>query len=340
MKDVTRPISIDLEDAPDSTRERLRHYLQCDLLRIEKEIKAHIFGSVGLVNDVSKYIIHSGGKRLRPLLTILCARLCGYRDGNEVPLAVAFEFLHAATLLHDDVIDHAELRRNKPAANTLWGNQAVVLVGDFLYSKSLMISLQYNNIRLMEVLARASGLMAEGEIMQLLQLGNIDITEEEYFEIIYRKTAVLISSACQAGAILGEASPEEEKALKDYGYHLGMAFQLIDDVLDYTGTRSELGKPVGKDFEESKATLPLICAFRNAPDEQKQEVRRVFSNPEGLIDFEWIKNFVHEHGGIEYTMNVAGEHINNAQECLSTFPPGKVRNILYDLAEYVITRRY
>jgi len=318
MKDVTRPISIDLEDAPDSTRERLRHYLQCDLLRIEREIKAHIFGSVGLVNDVSKYIIHSGGKRLRPLLTILCARLCGYRDGNEVPLAVAFEFLHAATLLHDDVIDHAELRRNKPAANTLWGNQAVVLVGDFLYSKSLMISLQYNNIRLMEVLARASGLMA----------------------VIYRKTAVLISSACQAGAILGEASPEEEKALKDYGYHLGMAFQLIDDVLDYTGTRSELGKPVGKDFEESKATLPLIRAFRNAPDEQKQEVRRVFSNPEGPIDFEWIKNFVHEYGGIEHTMNVAGEHINNAQECLSTFPPGKVRNILYDLAEYVITRRY
>ncbi len=320
--------------------ERIKNYIQADLWRIEQEIKSQIFGPVALLNEVSRYIVDSGGKRLRPLLTILSARLCGYKGSRDVPLAVAFEFLHAATLLHDDVIDHAEIRRNKPAANTLWGNQAVILVGDYLYSKSLMLSLEYRDLKIVEILTRAVNLMAEGEILQLLNLGNPDITEDEYLEIIRRKTAVLISSACQAGAILGGASSDEEESMAQYGYNLGIAFQLMDDILDYIGTEQELGKPVGKDLEENKATLPFIYALSIADDISRKKMREAFLNSPSKPELlQVIKDFVHRSGGVEYATNKALYHARKAQECLKLFPESEVRNVLFDIAEYVVTRK-
>ncbi len=321
-------------------RERIKNYIQADLWRIEQEIKSQIFGPVALLNEVSRYIVDSGGKRLRPLLTILSARLCGYRGDRDVPLAVAFEFLHAATLLHDDVIDHAEIRRNKPAANTLWGNQAVVLVGDYLYSKSLMLSLEYKNLKIVEILTRAVNLMAEGEILQLLNLGNPDITEDEYLEIVQRKTAVLISSACQAGAILGGASSDEEESMAQYGYNLGIAFQLMDDILDYIGTEQELGKPIGKDLEENKATLPFIYALSVADEADRKRMREAFLNSSSKPELlQVIREFVHRSKGVEYTASKALYHVRKAQKCLDLFPESEVRSVLFDIAEYVVTRK-
>lgn len=338
---VERPFGVfNVEGDRESLKGRLYEYVKTDLERIELELRAQVLGSVPLANTVGKYVIESGGKRLRPLLTVLSARLCGYDGDRDVRLALAFEFLHVATLLHDDVIDHAEVRRNRPAANTLWGNQAVVLVGDYLYSKALMLSVEYGHVGLVEVITRAANLMAEGEVLQLQHLGNVDMTEEEYYQVIWRKTAVLMSSACQAGAILAGATPREEALLHDYGYHLGMAFQLIDDVLDYSGTIEELGKPVGLDFTEYKATLPFIYALRNAQDGERERLRDAFVSEERSRKvFEMVKDIVERSGGIEYTERRAKEHILKAQSCLKEFPDSEVKEVLHDLASFVVARR-
>ena len=208
------------------------------------------------ITVVSRHIMGSGGKRLRPLLMILSSRMCGYRGDRDATLSIVFEFIHAASLLHDDVVDHAETRRNHPAANTIWGNSAVVLVGDYLYSKAILLAVGYNDIRILEVLSAATTTMSEGEVLQLAHADDMEIGEKEYLEVIHRKTAVLISAACRIGALLGGGSPAQEIALRNYGQHLGLAFQLVDDTLDYTGDSRELGKPVGNDIQEGKATLP------------------------------------------------------------------------------------
>ncbi|MEJ5300243.1 MAG: polyprenyl synthetase family protein [Thermodesulforhabdaceae bacterium] len=322
-------------------KKRILETVYPDLLRIEQELKKQTFGPVPLVNTVSRYIIDSGGKRLRPLLMILSARLCGYKGDRDVRLSVAFEFLHVATLLHDDVIDGAEVRRNRPAANTLWGNQAVVLVGDFLYSKALMLAIEYDDMRIMKSLAEAANLMSEGEILQLLHLGRVDISESEYFEVISRKTAALMSSACRVGAILGGSPEDEIERMADYGYHLGIAFQLIDDLLDYTGTFKELGKPVGKDFAERKATLPLIYAFNGSSEDERAWIKELFSkNDQDPQIFHKIREWVQRRGGLEYTELSARRHVTKAIEALSAFPPGYWKNILLDIAEYTLSRRF
>jgi octaprenyl-diphosphate synthase len=282
----------------------------------------------------------SGGKRLRPLLMILAARLCGYQGNHDAPLSVVFEFLHAATLLHDDVVDHAEFRRNKPAANVIWGNPAVVLVGDFLYSKSILMTVGYDNVRILEVLSETTTKMAEGEVLQLIHADNLEIDEEEYLEVITRKTAVLISAASQIGAIFGSGAPGQEEALRSFGLNLGIAFQLIDDTLDYTGDAKELGKPIGNDIQEGKATLPLICALKNGRPAQKKRLREIFSTEEiPHEDFCEAKEIVTRSGGIEYTQNLAVRHVLKAKEAIQVFPPHPTKEILTDIADYVICRR-
>jgi len=206
------------------------------LERIEAEIDRHLSSSVPFISTVGRHIMGSGGKRLRPLLMIQSARLCGYQGNHDASLAIVFEFLHASSLLHDDVVDNAEFRRSQPAANVLWGNQGVVLVGDFLYSKSILMTVGYNDIRILQALSDATTKMAEGEVMQLIHADNLEISEEEYLEVITRKTAVLISAACQIGAIFGGGDLEQEKALRTYGHNLGIAFQLIDDTSITPGT--------------------------------------------------------------------------------------------------------
>lgn len=311
-----------------------------DLERIEREIEGHLSSSVPLISAVARHIMGSGGKRLRPLLMVLAARLCGYKGGQDAALSVVFEFLHAATLLHDDVVDNAEVRRNKPASNTIWGNPAAVLVGDFLYSKAVLLTVAHNNIRILEVFSRTTTLMAEGEVLQLVHSDNLEIDEKEYFEVITRKTAVLISAACQIGAILGNSSEAEEAALRDYGHHLGIAFQLVDDTLDYTGDVKELGKPVGNDFKEGKVTLPLIFAMSHSDDGVRGQLRRAFNAEDIPAEFfEEVRDLVIHTGAIDHTLATAADHIRQAKEVLSTFPPSATKELLTDIADFVLCRR-
>lgn len=321
-------------------KERIYNRIRPDLERIEAEIDRQLNTSVPLISVVGRYIMGSGGKRLRPLLMILSARLCGYTGNSDVPLSVVFEFIHAASLLHDDVVDHAELRRNNPAANTIWGNPAVVLVGDFLYSKSFLMTVGYDSVPIMQVISETTTKMAEGEVLQLVHADNLEITEAEYLEVITRKTAVLISAACRIGAIFAGAGSTEEKALNSYGHNLGIAFQLIDDTLDYTGESQELGKPVGNDIQEGKATLPLISALETGRAADRKRLRDIFSADEiSPEDFSEVKELVTRSGGIDYTKQLAIKHVHKAKEALNIFPEHATKEVLTDIADYVICRR-
>jgi len=321
-------------------KERIYAQVGPDIVRIEEEINRLLESNIPLIPVVGRYIMGSGGKRLRPLLMVLSSRLCGYNGNDDALLAVVFEFVHAATLLHDDVVDHAELRRNRPSANTVWGNPAVVLIGDFLYSKSIQIAVGYRDIRILEVLLEATTKMSEGEVLQLINSDNLEINEGEYLEVITRKTAVLISAACWTGAIFGGGGLAEERALKAYGHNLGIAFQLIDDTLDFTGESEELGKPVGNDLQEGKATLPLIYALQNAKTAERLRLRQIFTSEHiQAKELSEIKSLVVRSGGIEYTNNKACAHSIRAKEALRIFPHGPVKEILQDIADYVICRR-
>jgi octaprenyl-diphosphate synthase len=324
----------------DKIKDRIYAQIRPDLERIEEEINRHLTSSVPLIAVVGRYIMGSGGKRLRPLLMILAARLCGYHGQHDAPLAVVFEYIHAATLLHDDVVDKAEFRRSNPAANILWGNPAVVLVGDFLYSKSILMTVGYNNIQILKVLSDATTRMSEGEVLQLIHADNMEIDETEYLEVITRKTAVLISAACQVGAIFGGGHEAQEEALRSYGYHLGIAFQLIDDSLDFTGKLEELGKPIGNDVQEGKATLPLIHALHHSQPEEKEHLQRIFNADKiSPKDFERLQDLVVRTGGIERTVRLAMEHVSQAKKVLSIFDESPTKEILTDIADYVIHRR-
>ncbi len=295
---------------------------------------------VPFISNVSQYILFSGGKRVRPLLMVLSARACGYEGDHGFKLSSVFEYLHAATLLHDDVVDNAEIRRGKAPAKDVYGNQAVILVGDFLYSKSLLLSSIYGSPRVLKPLLEATTLMAEGEILQLLNEENLEIDEEEYMQVIHRKTAVLMAAACQVGAILWNVSDEKEEALRSYGENLGMAFQLTDDLLDYTATLEEFGKKVGNDLSEGKVTLPLIHAFRKSSPEDRRRLREVFLLEHiGQDEFAAARDLIESCGGFDYVHARAREFSGKAKENLSVLPSSSAKDILLDLADYILTRR-
>jgi octaprenyl-diphosphate synthase len=324
----------------DAIKKRIFDQIRSDLERIEAEIERQLTTKIPLISLVGRYIMGNGGKRLRPLLMILAARLCGYRGKRDAALSVVFEFVHAASLLHDDVVDHAEVRRSKPAANTIWGNPAVVLIGDFLYSKAILMAVGHDKLRILEVLTDATTKMAEGEVLQLINSDNLEIAEQEYLEVVTRKTAVLISAACQIGGLFASGQPLQVEALRDYGYHLGIAFQLIDDTLDYTGDLKELGKPVGNDIQEGKVTLPLIFALQNGDSASTARLREIFSSDEiPREEFLEARDLVIGAGGIDYTQRLAMEHVNEAKEALTAFPPHPTRDLMIDIADYVVFRR-
>lgn len=321
-------------------KKRILGYIKGDLERIETEIAEHLDSSVPLISRVGNYIMNSGGKRLRPLLMILGARLCGYNGTEDVTLAVVFEYLHAATLLHDDVVDKAELRRGQPAANTIWGNPAVVLIGDYLYSKSILLTVGYQNIRILDVISKTTTIMAEGEVLQLINSDNLEITVPEYLEIITRKTAVLIQAACQVGAIFGGAGSTQEKALASFGENLGLAFQLTDDALDYVGTEKEFGKPIGNDLQEGNVTLPLIHALNESSEETRGRLLELVAGDViGGEEFDEVKELIKASGGIDYTLNLAREQINAAKNALQVFPESPTKQVLIDIADYICERR-
>ena len=310
-----------------------------ELILVEKQFRKDLESDVPLIRKVGEYVLSSGGKRVRPALLLLAARLCGYSDGKAVPLASVIEFIHTATLLHDDVVDSATLRRGIASANTLWGNEASVLVGDFLFSKSFSLMVGVGSLDILRILSGATTIIAEGEVMQLLCTGEIDLTEERYISVVRSKTAILMSAACEAGAVLGAASSEQQQALADFGMDLGIAFQLMDDTLDYIATEEEFGKSIGHDLEEGKITLPLIHTLRHCTDNERIAIEAVVDKDEmSLDDFRHVSGLVKQYGGIDYTTDAAKRYIARCITRLDLFDVCPVREAMIRLADYVVTR--
>jgi len=310
-----------------------------ELKNVELQFRKDLESDVPLIRKVGEYVLSSGGKRVRPALLLLAARLCGYEGTKAVPLASVVEFIHTATLLHDDVVDSATLRRGLASANTLWGNEASVLVGDFLFSKSFSLMVGVGSLDILRVFSSATTIIAEGEVMQLLCTGELDLSEERYIDVVSSKTAILMSAACEAGAILGAASPERQKALADFGMALGIAFQLMDDTLDYIATEEDFGKSIGHDLEEGKITLPLIHTLRHCTAAERVAIAAVVEKDEMTLDeFRLVSGLVHQYGGIAYTVESARRYIGECRAHLALFEASPVSSALSELADYVVTR--
>jgi octaprenyl-diphosphate synthase len=310
-----------------------------DLKKLEASIQGLITTKVGFIKEIVNYIIKSGGKRVRPVLVILTSRLGGYEGDLHIPYAAIIEFIHTATLLHDDVVDNAKTRRGSSTVNTVWGNEPSVLVGDFLYSKSFELMAQNGNREIMRSISTATTSLSEGEILELLKTCDIGTTEEEYFEIIGNKTAVLFSAACEIGAILGKMSKEKKSSLAQFGHNLGMAFQLTDDILDYMSYDNVLGKRVGTDLKEGKLTLPLIHALKHAQEKERSSIERIVNKSTMTRqDFERVRKIILKYGGIEHTSQVTKTYIDAARACLTKFGPSPYKDAMLTLSEYMLKR--
>jgi octaprenyl-diphosphate synthase len=319
--------------------EEIRRFVEPEMRAVDDVIRRRLHSDVVLVRQVSEYIIGGGGKRLRPVLVILAAGASGYRGAAHHELAAVVEFIHTATLLHDDVVDESGLRRGRETANALFGNAASVLVGDFLYSRAFQMMVRVGDMRVMEVLADATNTIAEGEVLQLMNCHNPDITEEQYLQVIGYKTAKLFEASARLGAILGDAGSAEERALAEYGRRLGIAFQLIDDVLDYSGDLHETGKNLGDDLAEGKPTLPLIRAMHNGTPEQASLVRGAVREG-GIADFQKVLATIVDAGALDYARMRANEESARAVEAISALPRSNYRECLIQLAHFAVTRSY
>ncbi len=310
-----------------------------DLKNVELQFKKDLQSDVPLIRKVGEYVLSSGGKRIRPALLLLAAKLCGYSGDRHVPLASVVEFIHTATLLHDDVVDNANLRRGLASANTLWGNEASVLVGDFLFSKSFSLMVADGDLNILRILSGATTKIAEGEVLQLVCTSDLEITEERYIEVVRCKTAVLLAAACQAGAILGAADPKQEQALADFGMDLGIAFQIVDDTLDYVASETEFGKSIGHDLEEGKITLPLIQVLKSCTDKEREKIATIIEKETmDRSDFQKVFEMVGRYGGIDYAVATAQRYMKQATDALAIFPDSTAKHAFVDLANYVITR--
>ncbi len=324
-----------------SATNELNQRIQGDIEKVHYYLQENLKSHVPLISEINQHILLGGGKRLRALLFILCSRLCGLSGEKAYYFSSIFEYLHAATLLHDDVIDNAAVRRGKASANTVWGNSASVLVGDFLLAKSFDLAVETENILFLDVLSRTTTRMAEGMVLELVESHNLEVTEESYREILINKTAILISAACQTGAIWSKASVEEHEALAEYGLELGIAFQIVDDILDYTATQDEFGKPVGNDFKEGKITLPLIQALKVCSDKNKSKIKEMEKKDKFVDeDFRFLFELIKENGGFEYAWEKALNSKEKAKDRLMIFSPTEDRQTLIDLADFVVERKY
>jgi octaprenyl-diphosphate synthase len=310
-----------------------------DLRRVEAQVQLSLDSRAVLVRQVGNYLLQGGGKRIRPLLLVITAKLSGGAGDAAVLLAAMVEFIHTASLLHDDVVDGADIRRGRTSANKLWGNQPTILVGDYLYSKALYQAVRLSNQRVMDTLSDATRIMSEGEILQLLRTGDLDTTEAEYIEVIEAKTAVLISASCRLGAILGQQPEDKEEALAGFGMDVGLAFQLLDDALDYTAEQDKLGKELGKDLGEGKLTLPLIHLLSNSAPGEASKIREIISGQTpGKEDLEYILGLMDKRHSIEYSKDRAMSYIERAKGRLSVFPPSPHKDALYAVSDYVVER--
>jgi octaprenyl-diphosphate synthase len=320
-------------------KQKILTAVEADLSDIEKALSDNLNPYLDLVSEVAGHLLFSGGKRLRPLLMVLSARLCGYTGDYEKTFSTALEYLHTATLLHDDLVDEATLRRGKEVAHLNWGNSITVLVGDYLLARALSISVGTGRLRVVQILAELTENMSQGEVHQLMRKGEIDLKEDEYLEVIRRKTAMLFEAACRVSAIIADAPPENEKALADYGYNLGIAFQMADDLFDYTLTTTDFGKTVGADLREGKLTLPVIAALRNATSTDKAVMIKIIQDQNfSAEDFETLIGLLDKHGGLDYTQKAAAAYIDKAKQALSIFESSQPRDIMLDIADYALAR--
>jgi octaprenyl-diphosphate synthase len=310
-----------------------------DLEKVEKYINDNVHSDIKLIPEVAQHLINSGGKRFRPLLLLICARLCGYHRENRFPMATVMEFIHTATLLHDDVIDQAIIRRGKDSANKIFGNSVSILVGDFLCFKAFMLMSGIGNNDIFGLVSQMGNIMSEGEVFQLTKCGDVNMTEEEYLGIIEKKTAVLISAACAAGAILGNASNDKIDALKLFGRNTGMAFQITDDVLDYMAKGEEFGKSIGKDLEEGKITLPLIFTIKQSTDEEKNKIKEIITRQKSSKRaVREILRLIKKYKGLDASLQIASGYISEAKSQLSIFDDYPEKDHLIAVAEYILSR--
>ncbi|MCP3923417.1 MAG: polyprenyl synthetase family protein [Desulfobacterales bacterium] len=314
-----------------------------DLVNIEEALKSNLNPYFDLVKDVAEHIIFSGGKRLRPLLMILSSRVCNYQGDLSFQLSTIFEYLHAATLLHDDIVDEANKRRGKEVANKVWDNATAVLTGDFLLARSLTLAAKTCDPRIIEVMSEITEMMSQGEIQQLFNKGDINLSVEEYMKVIEAKTAVLIRGATRCGALLANSNEDEIERLSRYGMNVGLAFQMADDLLDYTTDSETLGKETGIDLKEGKMTLPVIYTLENAKQNGSSDVEtieNIIKNPNfSDDDFKVLIEFMEKHGGISKTIDKAKEHIENAKKQLSVFKNSKDKELLFMIADYALVRK-
>jgi octaprenyl-diphosphate synthase len=317
----------------------IRDFIAADMQAVDEVIRSRLHSEVALIRQVAEYIIGGGGKRLRPALLILAAGVFGYRGRHHHELAAVVEFIHTATLLHDDVVDESALRRGRPTANSLFGNAASVLVGDFVYSRAFQMMVEVDDMRVLEVLAEATNVIAEGEVLQLMNCRNPDIDEQGYLQVIRYKTAKLFEAATRLGAILGNASREAEDAIAIYGVHLGTAFQLIDDVLDYSGDHAVIGKNVGDDLAEGKPTLPLIYVIMHGAADQAARVRNAIKNG-GLDELAAVLDAIRQTGALDYAREQARAESRAACAALAGLPNSQYRDYLLQLADFAVTRTY
>jgi len=317
----------------------IRQLVAEDMLAVDQLIHQRLKSDVALVNQLGIYIVNSGGKRLRPLLVLISAGAFGYTGQQHINLAAIIEFIHTATLIHDDVVDASELRRGKETANSIWGNEASVLVGDFLYSRAFEMMVEVGEMRVMEIMARATNVIAEGEVLQLLNCNNADTSEQYYLEVIRCKTAKLFEAACQLGAILCQRNAAEEQAMKAYGMHLGTAFQLVDDILDYSASSDVIGKNIGDDLAEGKPTLPLIYAMQTGTDEQATLIRNAIEEG-GHDHIEAVIKIIESTNALSYTSQTAEAEAQKAADAISDLPESAHKEALLTLTQFAVKRTY
>ena len=319
--------------------DQIRSLAEDDMKAVNALIQQQVDSDVALINQLGFYIVNSGGKRLRPLLTVLSARAMGIETQQHHTLAAIIEFIHTATLLHDDVVDESTLRRGRETANAIFGNQASVLVGDFLYTRSFQMMVSLERMRVMEILSEATNQIAEGEVLQLMNCNDPDTTEARYFDVTYGKTARLFEAATQLAAVLTDQPESIEQAMQDYGKHLGTAFQLADDILDYTADSDEMGKNAGDDLAEGKPTLPLLYAmWHTENDDDKALIRDAIENSNGLPHLSRIQQIMAETGAIDYTLQRANEEVAMAVNSLSALPDSDYKSALIALANMSVER--
>jgi octaprenyl-diphosphate synthase len=316
----------------------IKTLVAADLSLVDRVIRDRLASDVALVNQVAEYIIAGGGKRLRPLVVVVAARACGY-NGRHTEAAAIIELIHTATLLHDDVVDASDLRRGRDTANSLWGNEASVLVGDYLYSRAFEMMVDIGEMRIMDIMASATNKIAEGEVLQLMNANDPETTEQRYFDVIYRKTAKLFEAGCGVAGILAGVSKEQQDALLRYGKHLGTAFQLVDDALDYSSTSAELGKNLGDDLAEGKPTLPLIHALKNGNAEQQAMIRNAIEHG-GLDQLAAITAAIESTGGLAYTAKRARQEADLAKAALAVLPDSPYKQALSELADFAVARTH